>query len=382
MNLEPSTIFTGDNLPILRRIDSNSIDLIYLDPPFNSNTDYAAPIGSPAEGAEFKDTWTLSDIDEQWVDLLEGSHPRLMGYLRYAPPTDSDKSYLIYMAPRLMEMRRILKAKGSIYLHCDPTMSHYLKGMMDCIFGRKSFQNEVIWSYGLGGSSNKKFSKKHDVILFYTKSHDDTHYFIKPKVPATSQRLKGMMKGATDVIDIPTINNMAKERTGYPTQKPIDLLRLIVEASCPVDGIVLDPFCGCATTCIAAEGLYRRWVGIDISAKSAEWVTRRMREELGLLDPEIIHRRDLPRRTDLDRLPPPKTYAKQLYGMQEGHCVECKHRFPPTGLHVDHIVAESKGGSDHLDNLQLLCAGCNSRKGNRGMAYLKEKLKLDIPLPS
>lgn len=166
-----NTIFTGDNLPILRGLNSESIDLIYLDPPFNSNRDYAAPIGSESAGAHFKDTWTLSDIDLTWVDLLVASHSKLMGYLQYAPQRDSDKSYLIYMAMRLLEMHRLLKQTGSIYLHCDSTMAHLLRGLLDCIFGRQNFRNEIIWCYtGPASPKIRQFNRKHDNIFWYSKS--------------------------------------------------------------------------------------------------------------------------------------------------------------------------------------------------------------------
>ena len=145
-NWANQTIWTGDNLPIMRGMNSASVDLIYLDPPFNSKANYAAPIGSKAAGAAFKDTWTLSDVDAEWVNLMEAKHPALHRVL-LAAMTPSDKSYLAYMAVRLLEMRRILKPTGSIYLHCDPTMSHYLKLVMDAVFGRKAFRNEIVWSY-------------------------------------------------------------------------------------------------------------------------------------------------------------------------------------------------------------------------------------------
>ena len=144
VNINSKTIFTGDNLPIMRGMNSESVDLIYLDPPFNSNANYAAPIGSEAAGAEFKDTWTLRDVDIAWLDLIEAKHPALNRVI-HAAMTNSDKSYLIYMAVRLLEMRRILKSTGSIYLHCDPTMSHYLKLVMDAVFGKVNFRNEIIW---------------------------------------------------------------------------------------------------------------------------------------------------------------------------------------------------------------------------------------------
>ncbi|MCY4305540.1 MAG: DNA methyltransferase [Aestuariivita sp.] len=147
-NWANKTIWTGDNLPIMRGMNPASVDLIYLDPPFNSNTNYAAPIGSKAAGAEFKDTWSLSDVDAEWINLIESKHPALHRVL-LAAMTNSGKSYLAYMAARLLEMRRILKSTGSIYLHCDPTMSHYLKLLMDAIFGGGGVMFSDVRSSGI-----------------------------------------------------------------------------------------------------------------------------------------------------------------------------------------------------------------------------------------
>ena len=152
-NWADKTIFTGDNLPILRGMNSESVDLIYLDPPFNSNANYAAPTGSKAAGAAFEDTWTLSDIDVEWVNLLEDKRPPPWRAI-LAAMIPSDKSYLAYMAVRLLEMRRLLKSTGSIYLHGDPTMSHYLKVLMDAIFGKRNFRNEITWKRRHGFSSS------------------------------------------------------------------------------------------------------------------------------------------------------------------------------------------------------------------------------------
>ena len=171
LNFKDRTLWTGDNLPILRGLNSESVDLIYLDPPFNSKANYAAPIGSKAAGAEFKDTWTLTDINVEWVNLIEAKHPSLYRVL-LAALTSSDKSYLIYMAARLLEMHRILKPTGSIYLHCDPTMSHYLKLLMDAIFGKGNFRNEVVWKRFNFHADARRFGAISDRILFYSKSND------------------------------------------------------------------------------------------------------------------------------------------------------------------------------------------------------------------
>ena len=214
-------LYQGDNLPILRALPDASVHLIATDPPFNTGREIRTDSDRPAANAQFKDNWSWEhDVDPEWPDLLLAKCPPALSVVESARATAGDEmaAYLYFIAVRLIEMRRILKDDGSIYVHCDPTASHYLKQLMDAIFGIANFRNEIIWAYGLGGSSPKRFSRKHDVILFYTKS--DSYTFNKPQTPATSQKLKGQMKGATDVWNIPSLNNMAKERTGYPTQKP------------------------------------------------------------------------------------------------------------------------------------------------------------------
>ena len=389
------TMWTSDNLSVLRGMNSDSVDLIYLDPPFNSNHDYAAPIGSKAAGAEFKDTWTLSDIDLAWLLDFEKNHPVLTRIIN-ATLTDSDKAYLIYMAPRLLEMHRVLKDTGSIYLHCDPTMSHYLKLIMDSIFGRYRLRNEVIWHYRRWTGKAKRFQRLHDVILFYTKNdyyqynvlydpyterslERKQHYHTRIKdgdVYVTDIDPKGVRAG--DVWFIPVLNSQSKERTGYPTQKPLALLERIIKASSNEGDVVLDPFCGCATACVAAHNLNRQWVGIDISPKAYELVRERIQDAGGLFY-SLTQRFDIPKRTDLGKLP--KYNCKEnktaLYGEQEGNCNGCREHFKINNLTVDHIIARSVGGTDHLSNLQLLCGYCNSVKGSFGMEYLLWKLGSD-----
>jgi len=162
---------------------------------------------------------------------------------------------------------------------------------------------------------------------------------------------------------------------GYPTQKPLALLDRIVRASSNPGDAVLDPFSGCATTMVAADNLARSWVGIDISPKAAEPAVRRIEDRQGLFR-NIIHRSDVPRRTDLGQLPLPGSHRSYLFGVQGGDRAGCREHFKRQHLEVDHIIARAKGGTDHLDNLQLLCGHCNKVKGDRGMEYLKSKLRL------
>ena len=396
--IHPKTIFTGDNLPILRGMNTNSVDLIYLDPPFNSNANYAAPIGSQAAGAAFRDTWTLDDVDAAWLDLIEAKHPQLNRVI-HAAMTDSDKSYLIYMSVRLLEMRRLLKGTGSLYLHCDPTMSHYLKLVMDAVFGKRNFRNEVVWCYtGPGSPKMRQFNRKHDVIFWY--SNGKQWLFNKENIrlpyapstvvrgkydsnsPTTGSGFRDTKRGKVpeDWWDnFPTGGQMSKsERTGYPTQKPVALLDRILKASSNAGDTVLDPFCGCATTLVAADRLQRDWIGIDISPKAAELVVERIKADQGMFQ-DIIARTDIPQRTDLGHIPSYNHLSNKakLYGEQAGFCNGCKEHFHRNNLEVDHLIAKSVGGTDHIDNLQLLCAYCNRLKGNRGMEYLLTKLNAE-----
>ena len=449
LNFTTRTVWTGDNLDILRGINSESVDLIYLDPPFNSNRDYAAPIGSEAAGAAFKDTWTLDDVDEAWHGEISDRDPALYSITDAAGLAHGKgmKSYLIMMAVRLMEMRRLLKETGSIYLHCDPTASHYLKTLMDAIFGAGNFRNDIVWKRkaGRGETQNAaiRFGVTSDVLLFYARSsatvlnrqyrpnnpayiaskfthvdHSGRRYHLdnltspspRPNLvyeykgynppkngwAVSRERMEQMdregrihfpsdkskrlrrirfldeLQGETvDTLwdDIPPINSQAQERVGYPTQKPLALLDRISKASSNEGDTVLDPFAGCATACVAAERLQREWVGIDLSPLAAKLVKSRLQKEMGLFY-EIHHRTDIPLRTDLGELPNYRTHRHTLYGRQEGICNGCLVLFPFRNLTVDHIVPQSKGGSDHPDNLQLLCGACNSKKGERTMEAL------------
>ena len=178
------------------------------------------------------------------------------------------------------------------------------------------------------------------------------------------------------VLDTPPVKG--KEGTGYPTQKPLALLDRIIKASSNEGDVVFDPFCGCATTLVAADRLQRDWIGIDISEKAAELVVERIKSDQGLFE-NIIKRTDIPKRTDLGNIPRynhPKNKT-QLYGEQSGYCNGCGTHFEKQHLEVDHIIAENVGGTDHIENLQLLCSHCNKVKGERGQEYLITRLNQD-----
>ena len=477
-NFVDKTIWTGDNLDILRGLNSESVDLIYLDPPFNSNRNYAAPVGSRAAGAAFKDTWTLSDLDTAWMGLIADEQPAMYKVIETAGLTHGKgmQSYLCMMAVRLLEMRRVLKDTGSIYLHCDPTASHYLKMLMDSIFGARNFRNEVVWKRTAGRSDGKQFGRVHDVLLFYAgrgatwnrqytvhapayvarayRNEDQRGHWQSDQLTASGVRYgesgepwrgidpgkvgghwntptqggmnnfiidKGLIPGWPDALptvdarlealdaaglihwpehgrmprlkrylastdgtaiddvltDIGKLEASAKEKVGYPTQKPLALLERIISASSDPGDVVLDPFCGCATACVAAEKLGRKWVGIDISEKAVELVNMRLREFMGSLCSTagyVTARTDIPRRTDIDAPIPYRKQKHVLFGRQEGRCAGCKIEFLFKIMEVDHVVPRSRGGSDHPENLQLLCPNCNRIKGDREMAYLVARL--------
>lgn len=254
--METNVIYCGNNLEVMQQFSDNSVDLIYADPPFFSGRRYETIWGDNAELRQFEDRFK-GDID--W--------------------------YIEWMSLRLQQCHRVLKDVGSIYLHCDWHANSYLRIAMDKIFGENNFQNEIIWHYGLGGSSPKRWQRKHDNILYYSKFGKWT--FNPNMVKATSQRMAGEYKKDDDVWDIPSINNMAKERLAYPTQKPEALLVKIIEASSNKDDIVLDPFCGCGTAIAVAQQLQRKWIGIDVSPTACTVMQRRLAER-GHVNAKII----------------------------------------------------------------------------------------------
>ena len=404
MNVENRTLFIADNLDIMRGIDSNTVDLIYLDPPFKSGKKWKAPIGSPAEGAEFKDIWTDEDVQDGWFSEIAEQYPHLHQFIQAAEHIydHSMMIYLMSMGIRLIEMKRILKPAGAFYLHCDPTASHYLKVVMDGIFHKKNYQSEVIWGYRTQGVSMSAWPKKHDVLLHYSGGKKPTFhpqmqriFYAKP-FRHTQIDEEGNHYADVYVRDVwdddpetKALISQSRERTGYPTQKPLSLLDRIIKASSNEGDFVLDPFCGCATACVAAEKLQRKWIGIDISP-SAEVITKiRLDEasEQGALFSDIqvsdvTVTSEPPIRTDTDpqeviqpKLPNYTIHKNDLYGKQEGFCNGCREHFRIRNLQVDHIVPQSKGGTDHPKNLQLLCQACNSTKGNGTQEELIQRLR-------
>ena len=286
------TLFLEDNLPVLRGLDSNSIDLIATDPPFNKGV--KAYKGRPkiGEDVKFKDVWSWDDVQPEWWESIKKGNTKLRTAIEAANVVSGEDmgAYLCWMAIRVIEMERVLKPTGSIYLHCDPTSSHYLKTMLDAIFGREKFVNEVIWYYKNASRRRSQRAKAHDILFLYAKdgvgtfNRDDVLMPYESGMTAWTYKQRGEEppKGKTpdDVIVMPYIGNMDKERTGYPTQKPLVLYKNLVVASSNKGDMVLDPFAGSATTCVAAEQLGRRWIGIDIQPMARDVIIERLKGEV------------------------------------------------------------------------------------------------------
>ena len=317
-------LYFGDNLEVMREMEDGRVDLICTDPPFNSGRNYNAFLTeSRAQTKAFTDTWTWDDPAQdaradietraRTSDTYKALDTSLKGYdlvLQNAVSGNKGamRAYLAFMGPRLAEMHRLLKNTGSIYLHCDPTASHYLKGVMDAIWDQgnrkknEHFRNEIVWSYRTGGASKKEFSKKHDIILFYTKSKNFTFHQQKEKSYTKSKSRKpGVVNygggnaeffedehgvfnyvNMRDIWEMSYVGSTSPERLGYPTQKPRALYERMIKASSNEGEIVMDPFAGCGTTLDAAQTLNRAWIGIDITILSLEPMARRLGDRHGL----------------------------------------------------------------------------------------------------
>jgi len=321
-----NTLFYGDNLEIIRKhFPDECVDLIYLDPPFNSKADYnilfKEPSGeeSVAQIQAFSDFWHWDKVAENaYLEIQEDPNLRDMIQFLLAHLGRNDMmAYLVMMTIRLREFHRVLKQTGSIFLHCDQTASHYLKIILDKIFGFQNFRNEVIWHYrGREKVNPLRFASKHDVLLFYAKTekmrlnelriewdredrikmlrrkiHTDPKtgrqwfwetrgqsYGIKPYKRDLEEYLKKGQAYSDTWIDIPKLRGNHPERMGYPTQKPTALVERIIEATTNEGEWVLDPFCGCGTAIIAAHNKKRKWIGIDITHLAIALIKSRLKE--------------------------------------------------------------------------------------------------------
>ena len=411
LNFKNRTLYHGDNLDFLRGMNSETVHLIATDPPFNKNRDFHATPDSLAQGASFSDRWSWErDVHEEWTDSIIDDWPAVWEVIIAARAAYGDDmgAFLCWLGVRLMEMHRVLRPDGSIYLHCDPTAGHYIKGMLDAIFGWKNFRNEIVWAYRSGGVSKRWFGRKHDILLFYAKSE---RYNVQiPKERSYNRgfkpyRFKGVkeyqdeegrwytLATMRDVWEIPMVGRTSKERTGYPTQKPLALYERIIQASSNEGDIVLDPFCGCATTTIAAERLGRQWIGMDIWNEAHPVTLKRLAEE-GMVTaasehnqmfPHLVHYETAPPvRTDDNEMAAPtlklkiqrpvepwqklthKQMVRALAFAQQSNggviCAGCGRVLEVEFMQLDHITPKVDRGENHILNRILLCGPCNRRK--------------------
>jgi len=274
------------------------IDLIYIDPPFGRNRDYIIPFknreqGENAQVAAFANAWSNGSPQKTIEEIQDLGLSNLVDYLQLVKKTDSpaDASYLAMMAIRIYYMRELLKDTGGFYLHCEPKTSPHLRMVCNMIFGADNFVNEIIWHYQTGGMSKRYFRRSNDVILFYGKTDKYKFDFMSVKTARAERALKRAMSPngarvnaddigriASDVFDIVTHNRASNEQLGYPTQKPLALLKRIIMASSAEGDIVADFFCGCGTTIAAAIELKRAYIGVDVSTHSIALIQKRIKD--------------------------------------------------------------------------------------------------------
>ena len=492
LNVPDRSLFIGDNLEILRGINTDAVDFVYLDPPRNSGRTHSASSKSMAAGVSYDDTWSERDIRQEWTEEIGVRGPDALLAINAAKVLQGAgmAGYLTFMTVRLLELRRVLKPSGSIYLQCDPHTVHYLRAVMDAIFGSENFKNEVSWRRDRLVAGNRRWAWHHDTILFYAGPHkhrwhrlnqepppeywgnfiyeDEVgRFYTSPLVfrgPGSSDEDGGLWRGweprrdgrhwgppmdilkelypddkgldgysvqtkldmlserglvllprfglprlkryenhsdgtlLQDIVTtIPPVRKRLGEDCGWPGQKPQALLDLFIKLSTDPQNpkkpnseageadIVLDPFCGSGTACLAAELSGRRWVGIE-QAPQAEKILGQRLGERGLREPLVYG--EAPRRTDLEEEPVdmdsekglPRlisdeldypTVRPALYGLQDGRCIGCNHEMPEHALLTDRLVFPARAEHDSLDNLVLVCHSCRVIRMAEPLSYLE-----------
>ena len=439
LNFEPNTLYEMDNLPVLRGMNSETIDLIATDPPFNTKRNRAGSAGFYVDNWKWGDTgilpdqWAWNEVHPRWLDEVKDSNPALAQVIEATRVCHDDgtAAFLCFLSVRLLEMHRILKPAGSIYLHCDHTANAYIRMAMDAIFGKDNFRNEIVWRIGwVSGYKTQKVGwiRNHDTLLYYVKDKArltfNKEYIPYPEgyVRRDGKPPKG--KGipiedtwncnAADTLNSINIMSFSKEKVGSPDQKPLALYERIIKASSNRGDIVLDPFAGCATTIIAARNLDRQWVGIDrrkdarfhvvcrmmgLTAKKAEELRDKRPHINDYLDRQMErydahYRMEAPVRTDEGENAPalPAVYTRiKPASMRRSEMVNILTEqwgvvcwgcgFEPLDiryLELDHIFPGSEGGSNELPNRALLCNPCNRAKSNtRTLTALRRENKKD-----
>ena len=426
--IRPGVFYYGDNLQGMQKMPDACVDLIYLDPPFNSKKQWSGVVEwrDQMTAVAFKDAWGINDIQKTWFYLIQSKEEyqalREVAEAVRATAGMNAYAYILYMAIRLIEMKRILKDTGSIYYHCDPVMSHSVKLMMDAIFGAQNFHNEIVWSYRRWSGKARRYQSMHDIILFYAKT--DGYIWNEPmeaKAEGTPKHKRWNAKDESgtwhtysdksvavpqtnmrDVWNISRLQSVVAERTGYPTQKPEALVERIILASTNPGDVVLDPFAGSGTTCAVAEKLGRKRIGMDLNRAAADISTTRLRTIIKSLSAKerkarlsLFYRGDknaaavrrqtasesinkaknLPNLLDKNEMEVAQQHKAKLKAhaleMQHGRCMGCgKWTEDGEGWECDHIQPKSHGGLLTRENTQALCRLCNGIKGTKTMLAL------------
>ena len=422
-NFPDNILYELDNLDVLRGMNSETIDLIATDPPFNTRRNRSGTAGFYVDNWKWGDTgilpdqWAWNEVHPVWLEQIKDDNPALHDVITAARSSHDDgiAAFLCFLSVRLMECHRVLKPTGSIYLHCDHAANAYIRMAMDAIFGAKNFQNEIVWYYGGGGASKTRFGRKHDTIFWYSKGRQWTfnledvrvpHKWVDGQLRADGSTRKDEGKIPDDVIILNGVMPWAAERTGSPDQKPLSLYERVVKASSNPGDLVLDPFAGCATTIVAARNLGRRWIGIDrradaryhvvcrllgIRARDAEATVRKRPDLTDWLDEQLAkydahYSTDAPERTDTGEtaapgLGPVYTTTRQpwqrlnhaemrgiLGQAQPGAasdlvvCAGCGREMEAPFMTLDHITPKKDKGENYITNRILLCGPCNGRK--------------------
>ena len=464
-------VYIADNLEFLRSLNDECIDLVCIDPPFAKSETFSGdrirPPLSEREGeierrlladwgiqserdareagvawpsttqAGFKDIWSWEqDIHEDWKNALDDAHPGAAALIEAAQLVHGDAiaAYLCYIGIRLVEMHRVLKATGSLYLHCDHTANGYLRLLLDSVFGKDNLRNEIIWQYRTGGIGTRWFARKHDTIFFYSKTNDypftllreesrDPRRFNKTDDDGRRYYEKAGNRyyldegvAVADVWDLPPVRNVSIEYTGYRTQKPIQLAERIIAASSNPGDTVLDCFAGCAYAAIAAERLGRSWIACDMNPRAWTVLKRQFnKSELQLLrcndettgqavlgsEPVVtVHgptqlpirsspvQRQTAKRPKLAErkykvpssiIPEAEMLRKLLeFSKYQAWCCGFANRRPDgtiietvRNFQLDHIEPRSKDGSDQITNRAPMCPSHNLRTSGR-LACLRE----------
>lgn len=454
------TVFICDNLPFLKSLDNESIDLVCIDPPFGKRQSFEGRVTPPLSedekriesglleswgvydaalayeagieypdqsgtSAKFEDFWSFQvRVREEWLRDLAALCPGAYWLINATRHTHSDSTaaYIAFMVERMLEVKRILKPTGSVYIHCDYETNAYLRQMMDAVFGKDNFRNEIVWSYRTGGVSKRYWPRKHDTLLFYVRSNAYTHQPLQERVyyeqPFFTSETDDEGRPYADVYvrdvwdDIKPLINVSGERTGYPTQKPQALAKRIIEASTNPGDIVLDCFAGCAYVPVAAQLTGRRWIACDMSPRAWTVVRRQFhkRPDLGIVTEgeiasdspvgseieqklENAHRLikvrgpgQLPKRTTPDEPAPtvavtlPEIRFRQTplessdeiwqafiaqWGPRCWYCGTEKVA-DRRELHLDHIEPNRRAGTnDDCWNRAIACTICNSNKSDK-----------------